>query len=140
MLFRSRAEKPVDVASSTPIAAAIPALQADMIRVKETDGSLRGLTRDDLAFPSGQASLVNGLSASENYFMEAVYRSGRFPCLFIGGSAGGKFDFQTTQIFDGARTVQNHAVVAFIRVGPGRRYGVFKSQNFKKTGKSFFVA
>ena len=85
-------------------------------------------------------TFVDGLSASENYFMEAVYRSGRFPCLFVGGSAGGKFDFRDTWVFDGRRAVQNHAVVTFVKVAEGRRYGVFKSQNFRKTGKVFFVS
>ncbi|MGA2152202.1 MAG: FIST N-terminal domain-containing protein, partial [Geobacteraceae bacterium] len=33
--------------------------------------------------------LFDGLSASESFFMEALYDSGRFPCLFVGGSAGG---------------------------------------------------
>nr|WP_244441971.1 FIST N-terminal domain-containing protein [Bradyrhizobium diazoefficiens] len=40
--------------------------------------------RDTIAF-----ALVDGVSASESYFMEAVYRSGKFPCGFVGGSAGG---------------------------------------------------
>jgi len=91
--------------------------------------------RDSLAL-----TFVDGLSACENYFMEAVYNSGRFPCLFVGGSAGGKFDFQHTHIYDGSRVVENHAVVAFIKLAPGKRYGVLKSQNFKKTGRSFVVA
>jgi hypothetical protein len=85
-------------------------------------------------------TFVDGLSASENYLMEGVYRTGRFPCLFVGGSSGGKFDFRNTYIFDGARVVENHAVIAFVHIAPGRRYGVFKSQNFQKTGKAFFVA
>jgi hypothetical protein len=33
-------------------------------------------------------TLIDGLSASENFFMEAIYEVGRFPCIFIGGSAG----------------------------------------------------
>lgn len=85
-------------------------------------------------------TFVDGLSASENYLMEAVYRAGRFPCLFVGGSSGGKFDFRNTYIFDGSRVQENHAVIVFVQMARGRRYGVFKSQNFKKTGKTFFVA
>ncbi len=85
-------------------------------------------------------TFVDGLSASENYFMEAVYRAGRFPCLFVGGSSGGKFDFRTTNVFDGARVLENHAVVTFVHVAKGRRYGVFKSQNFRKTQTSFVIA
>lgn len=85
-------------------------------------------------------AFVDGLSASENYFMEAIYRAGRFPCFFVGGSAGGTFDFRRTQVFDGTRVVENHAVVTFVKVAEGRRYGVFKSQNFKTSGKAFFVS
>lgn len=82
-------------------------------------------------------TLVDGLSNSENYFMEAVYQTGKFPVVFVGGSAGGKFDFKNTYIYDGSQVCENHAVVAFIKMAPGKRYSVFKSQNFKKTGKSF---
>jgi len=84
-------------------------------------------------------AFVDGVSASENYFMEAVYRTGRFPCAFVGGSAGGTFDFRNTYIFDGTSILENHAVMVFLKLAPGRGYGVFKSQNFKKTGTSFVV-
>ncbi|MFD2235132.1 methyl-accepting chemotaxis protein [Phaeospirillum tilakii] len=91
--------------------------------------------RDSLAL-----TLIDGLSSCENYLMEAVYRSGRFPCLFIGGSAGGTFDFRRTQIHDGNRVVENHAVLLFLKLAPGIGYGVLKSQNFRKTGRSLVVA
>jgi hypothetical protein len=84
-------------------------------------------------------TLVDGVSASENYFMEAVYRAGKFPCAFVGGSAGGKLDFKNTYMFDGRRTIENHALVVFMKMAPGRGYSIFKSQNFKKTGRSFVV-
>ena len=84
-------------------------------------------------------TFIDGLSVSEDYFMEAIYESGRFPCLFIGGSAGGKLDFRHTYIFDGRRTLENHAVVTFIKLAPGKRYSVLKSQNFKVTPTSFTV-
>ena len=80
---------------------------------------------------------VDGLSASENYLMEAVYQTARFPVLFIGGSAGGTLAFDRTQIFDGNRVLENHAVIAFVKLARGKRYGVFKTQNFRKTGVSF---
>jgi len=84
-------------------------------------------------------AFVDGLSASENYFMEAVYRTGKFPCAFVGGSAGGKLDFKNTYMFDGRRILENHAIVAFMKLAPGRAYSVFKTQNFKKAGHSFIV-
>ncbi len=85
-------------------------------------------------------TFIDGLSASENYLMEAVYQSGKFPCLFIGGSAGGKLDFIETKISDGAQVLQNHAVIIFARMAKGRKYGVFKSQNFKRSNASFLIA
>ena len=84
-------------------------------------------------------TLIDGLSASESFLMEAVYRDGRFPCLFVGGSAGGKLDFQNTWLFDGSRVVQNVAVIVFLRLARGKRFGVFKTHNFRKTNKSFLV-
>ncbi|GMO17931.1 FIST N-terminal domain-containing protein [Bradyrhizobium sp. TM233] len=90
--------------------------------------------RDTIAF-----ALVDGVSASENYFMEAVYRSGKFPCAFVGGSAGGKLDFKNTYLYDGRQIVENHALIVFMKLAPGRAYSIFKTQNFKKTGKSFVV-
>ncbi len=90
--------------------------------------------RDTIAF-----ALVDGVSASESYFMEAVYRSGKFPCAFVGGSAGGKLDFKNTYLYDGKQILENHALIAFLKLAPGRAYSIFKTQNFKKTGKSFVV-
>ncbi|MFA4995228.1 MAG: response regulator [Bdellovibrionales bacterium] len=84
-------------------------------------------------------TFIDGLSSCENYFMEAVYQTGHFPCLFIGGSAGGKFDFKHTYIFDGRNILENHAVIIFLKLRKDRTYGVLKSQNFQKTGKSFIV-
>lgn len=84
-------------------------------------------------------TFVDGLSASESFLMEAVYRSGRFPCLFVGGSAGGKLDFKDTWLFDGRSTQQNVAVVIFVRMAESKRFGVFKTHNFRRTNKSMLV-
>lgn len=84
-------------------------------------------------------TLIDGLSASENFFMEAIYEVGRFPCIFIGGSAGGKLDFAATWLFDGENFLQNHAVIAFAKMQPGARFGIFKTQNFEETGQSLVV-
>jgi len=81
----------------------------------------------------------DGLSASESFFMEALYESGRFPCLFVGGSAGGKLDFKSTQLHDGQRAYQNHALIVFLKCARDVRFGVFKSQNFEPTPLSLSV-
>ena len=83
--------------------------------------------------------LLDGLSASESFFMEALYESGRFPCLFVGGSAGGTFDFRNTWLHDGKRKYENHALIAFVKTAPDIRFGVLKSQNFEPAGSSFNV-
>jgi len=90
--------------------------------------------RDTLAYV-----LFDGLSASESFFMEALYDSGRFPCLFVGGSAGGTFDFRNTWLHDGRKKLENHALIAFIKTPPNVRFGVLKSQNFEPAGSSFNV-
>lgn len=84
-------------------------------------------------------TFIDGLSLSENYFMEAVYRARKFPCLFVGGSAGGKLDFAVTRLFDGERSLQNHAVIAFVKMAAGQRYSVMRSHNFQKSGERFVV-
>jgi hypothetical protein len=84
-------------------------------------------------------AFVDGLSASENYLMEAIYESASFPCLFVGGSAGGKLDFRNTWLFDGQRVLENHAVLVFGKLAEGTRYGILKSQNFRETGKSLVI-
>ncbi|WP_406854333.1 FIST N-terminal domain-containing protein [Alsobacter sp. KACC 23698] len=84
-------------------------------------------------------TLVDGLSASESFLMEAIYQSGRFPCLFAGGSAGGAFDFKNTWLYDGRRAVQNVAILAFLKVAPQYRFGVLKTHNFRRTNTSFLV-
>jgi len=84
-------------------------------------------------------TLIDGLSASESFFMEAAYQVGNIPCLLAGGSAGGKLDFQNTYIYDGTRTLRHHAVITFLKFAPHYRFSIFKSQNFKKTAISFTV-
>ncbi|HOT47384.1 MAG TPA: FIST N-terminal domain-containing protein [Spirochaetota bacterium] len=84
-------------------------------------------------------TFIDGLSACEGQFMEAVYASGRFPVLFVGGSAGGRLDYEHTYLFDGSRIIENHAVVIFVKVATGMAYSVLKSHNFRKTGVSFIV-
>lgn len=84
-------------------------------------------------------TFIDGLSASESFLMEAVYRDDRFPCLFVGGSAGGKLDFRNTYIFDGSTAVENSAVIAFVRMAKDKRFGVFKTHNFSKLPVSYLV-
>lgn len=85
-------------------------------------------------------TFFDGLSASENFFMQGLYESGRFPCYFIGGSAGGKLDFQQALVYDGERVAHNQAVVIFIKLAKNIQYGIFKAHNFEKTNVSFVIA
>ena len=84
-------------------------------------------------------TFIDGLSGSESFLMEAVYRDSNFPCLFVGGSAGGKLDFKNTWMFDGSSVVKNAAIIAFLRLAKNKGFGVFKTHNFRKTDTSFLV-
>lgn len=122
------------------IRAGSPTLSRDqrVHRIAEALDGLRSSIRVD-ARNTFALTLIDGLSKSESYFMEAVYKSGRFPCLFIGGSAGGKLDFARTYIHNGQQVLENHAVFALVRLADGMRYSVMKSQNFTRIGHSFVV-
>ena len=124
--------KSEDIATGTKTAAQRSALIAEEVKKVRVPFKMR--FDDTLGY-----TLIDGLSASESFFMEAIYSVAKFPCLLIGGSAGGKLDFQNTYIYDGMRTLRHHAVVTFIKLAPQYRFGVFKSQNFSKTSNSFTV-
>jgi signal transduction histidine kinase len=87
--------------------------------------------RDTFAF-----TMIDGVSNSESFFIEAIYKTGVLPCNVVGGSAGGKLDFQETFIFDNSKVVQNSAVVSLIKLKENMKFGIFKSHNFLKTKHS----
>ncbi|MDL0088401.1 methyl-accepting chemotaxis protein [Campylobacter sp. PS10] len=91
-------------------------------------------SEDTLAY-----TLIDGLSGSESFFMEAVYNTGHLPCFYIGGSAGGKLDFSGTFIYNNQSVVQGKAVITYIKFNPNYHFGVFKTQNFQDTGKKFSI-
>ena len=103
-------------------------------RVKNINIPFAINSSDTLAY-----TLIDGLSASESFFMEAIYKSKKFPCLFVGGSAGGKLDFQDTYIYNNNEVVQNSAVITFIKFSDKIKFGIFKSQNVSKEVASFLV-
>ena len=110
-------------------------------RVEEIEKEIEALDiKSDIDFKKDFAlTFIDGVSNSESFFMEAMYKSRKFPCNIVGGSAGGKFDFKETFLFDGESILQHSAVVAIVRMQEGKRFGLFKTQNFKKTRHSFTV-
>lgn len=83
---------------------------------------------------------IDGLSSSETFFMQAVYASKKFPCMFVGGSSAGKLDFLNTYIYDGNVVRQNYAVVCLLKLHPNYSYGIFKTQGFNKDIGEFVVS
>ena len=83
---------------------------------------------------------VDGVSGCETFVLQALYDSGKFPCPFIGGSAGGKMDFQHTYIFDGEQCREDHAVITLVRLAKDYRYGILKTQAAEPTGDSFKIS
>ena len=118
----------------------------DTNSARQRIAAIRGeLERLNVAMPlsaEGTFALVfcDGLSASEGFLMQAWYECGRFPCLAIGGSAGGKLDFSGTYIGSGGSVLQGRAVLIFCQIATGKSFAPFKSQNFKSDGKSWLVA
>ena len=86
-------------------------------------------------------TLIDGYSSSESFFMEAVYNTGQFPCLFIGGSSGDDFDIPVghAYIYANNTIYVNHAVVTFLKMQKGMRFSPLKVQNFEKTDKSILI-
>ena len=82
----------------------------------------------------------DGVSASEGFLMQAWYASGRFPCLAIGGSAGGSLEMTGTEIGTRQGVMRQRAVVVFCEIAPGMSFAPFKSQNFEATQHSWLVA
>lgn len=113
---------------------------------KKRVGAIRGeLDRLPLQMPLSAErhfALVycDGVSASEGFLMQAWYASGRFPCLAIGGSAGGPLDLGATFIGTRQGVVQHKAAVIFCEMARGKSFAPFKSQNFEPTNQSWLVA
>ena len=82
---------------------------------------------------------VDGVSACETFVMQAMYKSGNFPCPYIGGSAGGHLDFKHTYIYNGEQTLENHAVITVVRLKSDYRYGILKSQAADRLSDVFTV-
>lgn len=85
-------------------------------------------------------TFIDGLTASESYLMQAIYRTDKFPCYFIGGSAGGTLNFDNAWVYDGSSIAKDKAVLVFLKLAKGVRYGLLKSHNYKRTGKDFVLA
>ena len=85
-------------------------------------------------------TIIDGLSNSESFLTQAVYESGKLPCLLIGGSSGGKLDFKESYIFNNQRSTRHSAIIMLIKLKENMKYGVFKSQSCEKTDFSFLVA
>ncbi|MDA0149347.1 methyl-accepting chemotaxis protein [Vibrio sp. LaRot3] len=82
----------------------------------------------------------DGLSASENFFMQALYKNEQFPCYFVGGSAGGKLDFGSAKVAYNGTELENKALIAFVSLAPEYRYGVFRTHNFTQSQFKLTVA
>ncbi|OOE95754.1 methyl-accepting chemotaxis protein [Salinivibrio sp. IB643] len=105
------------------------------VRIEKITRSLQQLR---VPFPVDAQDTValtffDGLSGSENFFMQALYATRRFPCYFMGGSAGGTLDFNAAKLALNGKLLDNHAALAFIKLAPGIRYGIMNSHNFKPT-------
>lgn len=105
-------------------------------RVQALSQSLQKNIRPPFALDAADSvalTFIDGLSHSENFVMEAVYRSKVFPCLLIGGSAGGSLNFDKTQMYYQGKIFSQSALFVLIKLKPGYRMGVLKTENFRPT-------
>ncbi|GAL31949.1 methyl-accepting chemotaxis protein [Vibrio maritimus] len=110
-------------------------------RVQDIEKQLENIR---LAFPldptdSFSMTLVNGLTNSENWLMEAVYQSGRFPIPFVGGTSAGSLNFDSAPFHDGTSVRHQHALLCFIKLNPDYQFQLFKTQNFEPAGRSWLI-
>lgn len=84
-------------------------------------------------------ALIDGLSASESFFAEAVFESRNLPFHIVGGSAGGSLNFDITKVYDGSRVLTGRAVLAIVKLGGEYTYNVHSHHNFELTSTSFKV-
>ncbi|SHG08292.1 methyl-accepting chemotaxis protein [Vibrio gazogenes] len=85
-------------------------------------------------------TFFDGLSSSENFFVQALYQSDCFPCYFIGSSAGGKLDFGQADVALDGKILTNKVCLVFVKLAPAIRYGILKTHNFEATSTHFTIA
>lgn len=85
-------------------------------------------------------SFIDGLAKCEANFIQAIYDSKRYPCVFIGGSAGGPMDLSYTCLYDGTNVLTNHVLVCLMKLKPAYKFGIFKSQGFDREKVEFKIA
>jgi len=83
-------------------------------------------------------TLIDGMSNSEGFFIDAYYRSQKFPCKIVGGSSG-VVDVKTQRalLFNGDRAVENRALILLLRVQNKISFEMFKTQNYSR-GEALF--
>ncbi len=84
-------------------------------------------------------TLIDGLSASESFFAEAVFKSQKLPFHIMGGSAGGSLSFDVTKVFDGEKVQTGVAALAILKVGKEYTFDIHSHHNFALTNTSFKV-
>lgn len=111
-------------------------------RVAKIKSSLERITPSFSVHSDDTIALTyfDGITASEDFFSRALYQSKKFPCFFVGGSAGGKLDFQKADISLNGEVHSNQVLLCFCKTAPGYRFGIFKSHNFKPTQVKFTVS
>ncbi|WP_165872801.1 methyl-accepting chemotaxis protein [Celerinatantimonas diazotrophica] len=82
----------------------------------------------------------DGLTASEDFFTQALYQTDTLPCYFIGGSAGGKLDFTQASVALNGKVLAQSAMIVFCKIAPKYRYGILKTHNFAPSGFALDVA
>lgn len=81
----------------------------------------------------------DGMSLCENFAMQAVYESRRFPCAFVGGSAGADAAKRHTYIYDGEQVLEGRFLICLLKMQPGYRFATFHTDNIGKVLKEYTI-
>jgi len=85
-------------------------------------------------------TLIDGMSNSEGFFIDAYYRSQKFPCKIVGGSSGVvDVKRQRTLLFNGDKAVENRALLLLLRVQNDISFEMFKTESYLRSEISFSV-
>jgi len=80
-----------------------------------------------------------GLTAAESYFSDAILKTSAPLTHLIGGSVGGKLDFQRADLFLNEKKHSNECVLLYCKLTRDYYYDIFRTHNFKVTPKFFDV-
>jgi len=118
--------------------------RVDMHVEQRVDLLKRDLQQQQLEFSvNAQDTLalvyIDGLSSCDNFAMQAIYESRKFPCMFAGGSAGADKTKRHTYIYDGTQLLERTLLICLLKMQPGYHFAAFHTNTIEKAVQTYTV-